>query len=127
MIEAKAHVQELYSDGSGAKAPRSVELINTALTNSQAALAAKSDIAWTGCFYQYANRLAHLWWLRERSVDAYLVFVYFLNDTTVTRAPGTQAEWEAALYVMKRCLGVTDHRLRKWALDIFVDVKDLPM
>ena len=39
---------------------------------------------WSHCFYQYANRLAHLYLLRESNgLDAFLVFVYFVDDRTV--------------------------------------------
>ena len=42
----------------------------------------RSTCDWSGTFYQYANRLAHLYLLHElNDVDAWLVFVYFVGDS----------------------------------------------
>jgi len=39
--------------------------------------------------------------------------------------PRSRDEWEAALTVMKLCLGIDKkHRLSKYMLDVFVDVRD---
>lgn len=44
-------------------------------------LQAEPGCDWTERFYQYANRLAFLYFLREvNGIEAYLVFLYFLND-----------------------------------------------
>lgn len=126
LVEAKAHLPELFSGGTGATSG-SLDLIRASLRETQEALGVKSEIDWTGCFYQYANRLSHLWWLRERhSVPAFLVYAYFIGDSTVSDAPKTEQEWKAALYVMRRSLGVAQHRLSRYVADAFVDVKDLP-
>ena len=60
-----------------------------------------STTDWTKCFYQYANRLAHLYFLKElNGIDAALVFVYFTGDTTINgrdpslaRAGKPQSGW----------------------------------
>ena len=50
--------------------------------------------------YQYANRLAHLYSLRQMNdIDAYLVFVYFLNDPDLD-GPHTERERRAAIEVL---------------------------
>jgi len=78
----------------------------------------------TGMFAR-ANRLAHLYLLRVlNSVDAYPVNVYFLNYKE-RGSPRTIREWESALKLQKKFLGITNTRLDKLILDIFIDVHDL--
>jgi hypothetical protein len=81
---------------------------------------------WTGLGQQYANRLAHLWFLGTgRNVPAYLLFVYFMNDSTVEKTQRSQGEWETAIYVLERFLGVSAHRLKEYMLEAFFDMGQL--
>ncbi len=80
---------------------------------------------WSGTFYQYTNRLAHLYFLSTlNKVPAYLVFVYFIGDDSVSGPKGME-EWKAALKVMKRYLGLSTHRLAKCMAEVFIDVKQI--
>ena len=93
----------------------------------QQALAPKSveTVDWTGTFYQYANRLAHLHFLREQNgVDAHLVNVYFFNAPDVA-SPPDQAHWEGATQLVEAYLGVGRHRLRPFVHKLYVDVSSL--
>ena len=76
--------------------------------------------------YQYTNRLAHLYLLRElNGINARLVFVYFTGDDDVD-GPLTTAEWKSALKVVKGVLGLSErHRLSKYIADLFIDVREL--
>lgn len=77
IVEAKAHIQEIISS-SQAKSPKSISLIKKSLNVTQKYLNLKPDIDLTKGFYQYANRLAHLYFLRVLyDIPAYLIFVYF--------------------------------------------------
>ena len=61
-------------------------------------------------------------------VDAALVFVYFLGDTTVPgRNPVTREGWEAAIGLATHHLGVSTNSLwiRENVKDVFIDVSDL--
>ena len=84
------------------------------------------SISWTGKFYQYANRLAHLYLLRElNEVNAHLVFVYFLGDKEVS-GPDSVAGWKPALAAAKGALGLGGlHRLSKYTSEVFIDVRNL--
>ena len=76
-------------------------------------------------FYQYADRLAHLYFLKEQDgVEAYLVFVYFLNypDLDGTK---TEREWHAAIKVLHEALGIRGKVPEKYVIDLFVDVGGL--
>jgi hypothetical protein len=85
---------------------------------------ADSTCDWTGTFYQYTNRLAHLYLLHElNAIDAWLLFVYFVGDSDV-HGPDTVAEWKAALEVMYGALDLNRrHPLLRRRVDVFVDVR----
>ena len=73
-------------------------------------------------FYQLANRLAHLHWLRGQGVDARLVLVNFLNDSEMA-GPTSAAEWLAAYHVALHSLGLSPrHRLAGHIIKVFPDV-----
>jgi hypothetical protein len=115
LIEAKANVPEIISD-CGAKSPRSVEMIETAIRRTQKWLKAESRIDWTKGFYQFANRLAHLYFLNEVAGErAYLINLYFVHDTT--HLPTEIEAWEAALTLQKRLMGLDAEQLRGRVID----------
>jgi hypothetical protein len=90
LVEAKANIPEI-ANGSPCAAGKSGteaaldsrQKISDALAATRKSLSVNETYAsvWidTHC-YQYANRLAHLHFLRERGVDACLLHVYFTND-----------------------------------------------
>jgi hypothetical protein len=124
LIEAKSHIVELLSILK-ANANNSLGKISQSLTKTQDFLGAKSHLDWTAPFYQYTNRLAHLYFLREMNkLPAYLVFVYFINDPDMN-GPSTREEWQGALKLMKTLLGLSRHKLSKYMADIFIDVNEL--
>ena len=125
LIEAKAHVDEMLSTGTQASA-KSAALINASLDEAKQFLGAKSVVDWTKVFYQYTNRVAHLYLLREvNRLSAYLVFVYFLNDTDKS-GPKTADEWRAALKIVKGVLGLrVKHRLSKYVAEVFIDLNEM--
>ena len=125
LVEAKANVPEIVSPGTGAAGERKA-LLEKSLAELKAFLGVDPNISWSGKFYQYANRLAHLYFLREvNRQDAYLAFVYFTGDSDVD-GPATVAEWKAALTVAKGALGVPKrHRLSKYVAEVFIDISEL--
>jgi hypothetical protein len=81
---------------------------------------------WSSIFYQQANRLAHLYFLRElNKIDAYLILVYFFNDNHVRLT--TEQEWRGANRLLRRVMGLPEqHRLSRYIAEIYIDVNDLP-
>ncbi len=79
------------------------------------------------CFYQYANRLAHLYMLREQNaVDAFLVFIYFLNDSTTISLPVSRCGWDAAVALAKVQLGLPKSDwMTRYVKDVFIDTRHL--
>ena len=124
LVEAKANIPEVVSPASGAKG-KSLELIQRSLAETRSYLEVNNKVDWSGQYYQYTNRLAHLYFLRVvNNIPAYLIFVYFINDHSVN-GPKTIAEWQQALAVMKKYLGISKHKLSKNIADVFLDVKEI--
>ena len=124
LIEAKAHLEEIVSPGTQALEISKRKIISS-LEETKVFLKVAPSIDWSVTFYQYANRLAHLYLLRIlNGIDGYLVFVYFLNDEEM-KGPKTIREWQAAIRVLEAALGLSRHRLSRFILDIFVDVREL--
>ena len=126
LVEAKAHIPEVVSTGTRATGAAR-ERVAASLRAVQDALAPRNEgtVDWTGTFYQYANRLAHLHFLREdNGVPAHLVYVYFLNATDV-RGPADRLEWEGALKVVECYLGLGRHRLARYVHKLYVDCNQL--
>jgi hypothetical protein len=121
LIEAKANVPEL-AFGRSQAGPESLNKITERLREVREYLAPKSPTDWTHTFYQYANRLAFLYFLREMNeLPAHLVFVYFVNAQDV-KGPTSRAEWEAALTLMYAALGLPKrHPLSRFIHNVFVD------
>lgn len=123
LVEAKANIPEIVSSCK-ADSPESLRLIRKALADTREYLGCAGKSDWMNGFYQYANRLAHLYFLREHNrQNAYLVFIYFLNDRT--HLPTSQEEWCGALALQKRLMGLGSHRLKKFVIDLFIDTRRL--
>lgn len=126
LVEAKANIPEMVSSGTGAKNPKSIKKIRNSFDEVKKYLNINNGIDWTGTFYQYVNRIARLYYLREKNkIKAHLLFIYFINDITVN-GPKTKDEWLGAIQTMECYLGLAKkHKLRKYIHDIFIDVSDL--
>jgi len=118
LVEAKAHIGELCSPPAYAR-DGSLKQIEEALNETISFLDAEPRAPWTGCFYQLANRLAHLYFLRTRDVPAWLVLINFVNDTDMD-SPGSEAEWKAAYQVVWHVLGLNrHHRLSRYVIELY--------
>ena len=123
LVEAKANVPEIISH-CGATSDASLRRIKSSLKQTQAYLGGKCRMDWTSGFYQYANRLAHLYFLRELNrLDAYLIFIYFLHDDT--HISTSRDEWAGALALQNNLMGLGRHRLHEYVVELFIDTRDL--
>lgn len=124
LVEAKAHIPEMVSPASTASV-KSLVQIREALNQTKAFLGKGRNIDWSGTFYQYTNRVAHLYYLREVcNKEVYLINVYFVGDESV-KGPKTIEEWKGAIQIMQLYLGLHSHKLKKYMADIFIDVQEL--
>lgn len=90
LVEGKSYPAELFGSGTGAKpGSNSRKLIEKSLGQTQQILGVEDQTPedWCGRLYQSANRLAHVYWLREQSVRAWLVHLLFTTTLTALR-PG---------------------------------------
>jgi hypothetical protein len=124
LVEAKAHISETISH-LAAKSPISERKILASLQQTKDYLNVKTPNDWASPFYQYANRIAHLYLLRVlNGIPAYLVFVYFLKDE-IMGGPKTEEEWIGALKLLHAYLGVGRNKLGRFMIDVFIDVREL--
>lgn len=124
LVEAKANIPEAASPKSQAS-HGSLKMIRRSLRRVQRAIAPKCEYDWSGVFYQYANRLAHLYLLREiNDLSAELVFVYFINAIDVG-GPATGTEWSAVTTLTHAVLGLGQHPMLQHVHNVVVDVNDL--
>ena len=125
IVEAKAHIGEFCSGECKAESPNSIAQIKNALEWTAGQLGTNDLFVTVGftAFYQYANRLAHLAWLRGQGVEAFLVLVGFVDDADM---PGhtTPAAWEAAYLVADKALGISrGHPLSSFIIHAHPTVK----
>lgn len=121
LVEAKSYPGELYGRGCQAADRRSAEQIMHSLGAAKAWFGADAAADWCGRPYQYANRLAHVYFLRERCrLSAWLVNLCFLDD--LTRTPTGRATWDAALPAIKAELGFDDGRV-PFTADVFLPAR----
>lgn len=124
IVEAKANIPEIVSSATKAGGI-SKKLIDQSLLETKDYLNTKNNIDWSGKFFQYTNRIAHLYFLREKcNKNAYLINVYFIGDKSVN-GPESIFEWKGALTVLRKYLGLTRHKLSKYMADIFIDINNL--
>jgi hypothetical protein len=107
LVEGKSYPAELFGSGMGAKPDSdSYNLIVKSLgwTQDKLGVTGKTPQNWCGRLYQSANRLAHLYWLREQGVKTWLVHLLFNDDS---HGPTTVDEWKKAMTEADEELGVT--------------------
>ena len=105
LVEAKAHIPEAASPGTKAS-PRSKELIERSLAQARRHYAPRSSAVWSGTFYQYANRLAYQFFLRDLNpVNSRLVFLDFTNASDMD-GPESEDEWKGAVRLVHAVLGL---------------------
>ena len=130
LVEAKAHIDELLSS-CGATNARSLSLIHESLESVKSYVGARSSDSWMELFYQYGNRLAHLYLLRTlNGIPAFLVNLYFLNANEMLQygntVPKTVARWEDAIAKQEGFLGIpAKHALSRYSIHAFVDTRDI--
>lgn len=121
LVEAKTHIGELVSS-LRAKNPNSLEKIGKSLEDAKRFFGSSVESDWSSPFYQYTNRLAHLYLLRVlNDVPAYLVFIYFINDVEMG-GPRTVAEWKREIDRLHSYLRISRHKLEQFVTNIFIDV-----
>ncbi|MDE0166493.1 MAG: hypothetical protein OXL36_15475 [Bryobacterales bacterium] len=121
LVEAKAHVNEIYSPPMAASAETSREQIKASLSETAQGLGVPRGYDWWKHFYQYANRLAHAYLLdRLNGIPTRLVFLYLVGDADVG-GPTSCAEWQTEIHKVHAKLGLAT--LPAFVSDVFIDVR----
>jgi len=124
LVEAKAHIAELLSPptAAGVVSRRRIEAVFDELALRLNASPQRAD--WTGHFYQLANRLAHLDFLRRNGVDAWLVLANFVGDEEMS-GPRSAEAWEAAYQVARGVMGLSKrHGLSRYVVHVHPDIRE---
>jgi len=103
LVEGKSYPDEVLGPGCQATEPARTRIVE-ALAETRRWFGATADADWLGPLYQFANRLAHVRFLREAGYAAWLANLCFIEDP---RTPTTEAEWRETLPALKRQLGFT--------------------
>jgi hypothetical protein len=120
LIEAKAYIEEMVDGGTRAGLA-SRERILSAFDQTKSYCNVKAETKWDGAFYQYANRIAHLYFLSVlNEIDAHLVFLYFVNAPDVL-SPCTRDNWVGAIRAIKAAHGLGRNRLTPRITEVFID------
>ena len=126
LVEAKANAPELVTPPSGAS-PESLRQIVRAFDRAKAFIGVPGSVPWHQTYYQYANRLAALFFLTQEAVTrARLIFLYFTGDVFPDGrlCPTSQTEWLPHIGEAHRALGLPPtHGLSELLMDVFVDVR----
>jgi hypothetical protein len=122
LVEAKAHLPEMKSPTSKAS-NASLKLIQKSLDEVKAFLGVSMKKDWAGTYYQYTNRIAHLYLLRElNQIPAHLIFLCFNNDREM-KGPASTEEWQASIHELENYLGLpAQHKLSKYILHVYLDI-----
>jgi hypothetical protein len=121
LVEAMSRFGE--SDSDCQAGPGSLKRIRDTLAEVQAHYGVRPPRDWTKGCYQAANRIGHLYLLREvNRIPAWLVRVYFVGDETTT-GPKTEKAWSPERARIRRTLGLA--AAIPGVLDVHVDVREL--
>lgn len=97
------------------------------------ALGVTSGGAWTEDYYQAANRIALLHFLRDRNLNVHLVFLYFTGDRMDLGAPGricpvSESGWQSAIAAQAAHLGIDhDAPIKDFIHSLFLPVISSPI
>lgn len=125
LVEAKSHIAEAISTPTRASID-SLMTIQTSLNTVKNHLKVNPEIPWHLSFYQYTNRIAHLYYLRVlNNINAHLLFVNFINDSEMN-GPTCAETWEACYQILEAGLGLKPkHVLSKYIHHVIIDTKKL--
>lgn len=104
LLEAKSYPQEMRSACRARRQSR--RRIEVALSRTRSELGAPEGCAnaWIDSYYQLANRLAHLLWLRRAGAPAWLILLCILDDEH--HIATTRDAWDSGLADVRDELGI---------------------
>ena len=131
LIEAKAHIEEIRQSCDASEKSR--ELIGNSFQSAKKYFGISLDKDWFNNYYQLANRLAFVYFLKTCGIESYVLNIYFINgyikrikrnDKIIieqNRSVTTVEEWEEAIEMQYECLGLKNTIALNYVQKIFVD------
>ena len=112
LVEAKAHIGEIISSCGASEESKAI--IRSALEKTQAAFGSNQPVKnWMNQYYQYANRLAMIYFLMkecDQPVKARLLFIYFYGDQREkVKCPQNEMEWRESITRIHNSLGINEN------------------
>ena len=122
LAEGKSYPDELLGPGTQAGELSRARIAEAIASTQRWLRLPEAPEEWLADGYQTANRLAHLYWLREvAGVPAWFVHVLFTDDHTHQAV--SRESWEAALAGFKRSMKL-DGRDTPYAAEVFLPALD---
>jgi hypothetical protein len=124
LVEAKAHVHELRSQGKAVESGGLAKIRRAFRQVQHATGTEENPELWLKPYYQHCNRLAVLHFLSGHGEPARLLMVYFCGDTYLgKRCPKSASEWHPHIEKMNKTLGLSgESALEKNIYHLFVSV-----
>ena len=129
IVEAKAHLDEIKSKFES-KDEKNLNKIKDAMYATQAAMKIVKSEKWIGQYYQLANRLAFLNFLRSHNIESHLVYIYFLNGYRKRDFKGNEIEnknvqsvidWKKEINKQYIELGIDKINIEDYIYKVFID------
>lgn len=128
LVEAKSHCKELIKRGGSDADGVGKKTIEAALNETKRYLGVPEPTPWLKSdYYQYANRLATLYFLTSNDEASRLLFIYFCGDAQPKNGnkdcPRSESEWKPSLKAMKESLALPEnHPLQSRVHELFLPV-----
>jgi hypothetical protein len=124
LVEAKAYESEAKT-ACTATAPASLTKIADSLAKTKMYFGVSQQIDWQHPYYQYAKRLAHLYFLRHIcKLDAFLLFLNFADAPDVSK-PCSLEQWKLAAKSLEKTLGLPLGAKREGVATVVWNVPDM--
>jgi len=102
-----------------------MQLIEQSLERARKFYSPRSTSLWSGTFYQYANRLAYQYYLRElNQIPSILIFLDFINAEEMD-GPSSELEWKGATRLLHAVLGLPANLEKHGVYHAYIDARQL--
>lgn len=124
LVEAKAHAEEINSNTHASV--KSKKKIQDKFKELHLKLSINTSNDWTQNYYQKANRILFLDFLKQNGINAKLVFIYFLNgykQNGIQQGIEKVKEWQRVIDEQDNYLGISGNKmLKSMIINVFVDI-----
>ena len=135
LVEAKAHHGEIESKFES-NDEKNIRKIKNAMYSTQKAMGVQKSETWIEKYYQLANRLVFINFLRSHGIKSQLVYIYFINGyrkrvingSTITEVENknicSKADWEKIINEQYMDLGINNISIDRYLYKVFIDCEE---